>query len=608
MTHQFYTHANTPQHNSYAAAMNSPTVLMDALLPAATITHRRFSPVRLARQLLVFECAPSFFHPLHGKGIVLVELADGRAFFFRTSFAVLRDDQELANLVYKISRLPPWIADWKNSADSVGYMMGVPLEFINKNPSRIENWNIAEWKQQAALWLAINQPMTNTQRIRAITSDRTDELGKELAIKLDDFMQTLDQSAYSLLDRHYGSWLSAHNYFTADNELQRRYRRQADTVFPLVLQQMFACPKDESTVSIIRAIDEGVPLVEHMARLFNCPRKCVRHLVGLRFEDIGIQWTGRLKELLMILGSLDTNRLPKGEHEWNVFGETVDLLSAMTRMPTTSLSSRLLLGELSKLSWSRKIGSSDDFGRRILAIERFAENIRQAIFATIWMNGEKCITGATLQQLVIETACSLGLSRLERLARKWMTEEMRLDTENIIQQTSGLLMLLEHPLEVGDMKVIQLTERTELVSEGIRMGNCIEHYAGTCASGSAYIFSVRDKDGASCVSVEYRLEQSAAGLPELNLIQQKGFENSPPHSRYEEALNVLQRYTTSSATKIKLLNLVIYQKAWKQGGSDRAVKYMRALKFIKFLKTVGAGKLDFEGVVAKAIRGEDAGV
>ncbi len=581
--------------------MNSPTVLMDALLPA-TITHRRFSPVRLARQILVFECAPSFFHPLHGKGIALVELADGRAFFFSTSFAVLRDDQELANLVYKISRLPPWIADWKSSADSVGYIMGAPLEFINKNPSRIENWNMAEWKQHAALSLAINQPMTNTQRIRAITSDRADELGKELAIKLDDFMQTLDQSATPLLDRHHGSWLSAHNYFTADNELQRRYRRQADTAFPLVIQQMFACPKDESAVSIIRAIDEGVPLVEHMARLFNCPRKCVRHLVGLRFEDIGIQWTGRLKELLMILGSLDMNRLPKGEHEWNVFGKTVGLLSAMTRMPTTSLSSRMSLGELSKLDWSRKIGSSDDFGRPVLAIERFAENIRQAIFATIWMNGKKCVTGATIQQLVIETACSLGLPRLERLARKWLTEELRLDTENIIQQTNGFPVILECPLEVGEMKVVQMTEHRKLVSEGVRMRNCIADYAGSCASGSAYIFSVRDKDGASCVSVEYRLERSAAGLPELSLIQQEGFESSAPHSRYEEALNVLQRYTTSSVTKIKLLNLEIYRKAWKQGGSDMAVKYMRALEFIKFLKTAGAGKLDFEAVVARAIR------
>ncbi len=224
------------------------------------------------------------------------------------------------------------------------------------------------------------------------------------------------------------------------------------------------------------------------------------------------------------------------------------------------------------------------------------------------MNGKKCVNVAALQKLVIETACSLGLSRLERLARKWMTEEMRLDTENSIHQTNGLPVLLEHPLEVGDMQVIQLTKRTELVSEGIRMGNCIGHYAGTCASGSAYIFSVRDKDGASCVSVEYRLQQSATGLPELNLVQQKGSEDSTPHSCYEEALNVLQRYTTSSATKIKLLNLAIYQKAWKQGGSNMAVKYMRALEFIKFLKTADAGKLDFEGVVAKAIRGEDAGV
>lgn len=122
---------------------------------------------------------------------------------------------------------------------------------------------------------------------------------------------------------------------------------------------------------------------------------------------------------------------------------------------------------------------------------------------------------------------------------------MRLDSENIIQQTNGLPMILESPLEMGDMKVIQLTKYRDLTSKGARMGNCVSNYAGSCASGSAYIFSVRDSDGASCVTVEYRLEQSLAGLPELNLIQQKGYKNSTPDSRYDEALSVLHHYATS---------------------------------------------------------------
>ncbi|MCR4297895.1 MAG: hypothetical protein NUV75_03945, partial [Gallionella sp.] len=352
------------------------------ILPSAVIGYRYFEQGVLTRQLLIFESAPSFSSASQGKGTALVELVDGRVFFFRTSLAAMRDDTEMIAIINELHRLPIWIKDWKVAADFVGYKICTTLEFIDRNPSRVESWNIPEWKQQAVSWLAVNQHRVTIQQINAITKEGVDELSRELSHKLAEFMDALGQNAYYLMGKHHCSWQASYNYFTPGNEQQRRYRRQADTTFPLVVQQMFADPKDESAASIIQAIDKGVPLVEHMARLFNCPKKCIRHLVGLRFEDIGIQWTGRLRELLMILGSMDVNRLPKSGHEWKAFGETIDLLSALTKMPTSSLSGRLLLGELSKLNWRYKIDSRVGLRERALAIERFAENFRQAIVAT----------------------------------------------------------------------------------------------------------------------------------------------------------------------------------------------------------------------------------
>ena len=577
-----------------------------AALPPAIIRYQYIVQGEMTRQFLIFESTPSFLNASKGKGTALVELLDGRLFFFRTSLAVLQDDPELIALIDELRRLPLWITDWNGTADFVGYMIGASLEFIDKDPSRIESWNIPEWKQQAVSWLAINQPMVTTRQINAALSQATAELAGELSGKLAGFIGALDQYAYSMQGKQHCSWQSSHNYFTPSNEQLRRYRRQADTTFPLVIQQMIARPKDESTASIIQAIDKGVPLVEHLASLYKCPKKCVRHLKGLRFEDIGTQWTGRLKELLMLLGSLDTNRLPKGEQEWKVFGETVELLSGLTKMPSTSLSGRMLLGELSKLNWRRRIDSNASLKERALAIDRLSENFRQAIVATAWVDEKNCVTGITLQRLAIEAACSLGLARLEKLARKWLAEEMRLDSENIIKQSDGFPVILESPLEAGEMKVVQMTTPGELTSEGARMRNCAANYAGSCTSGSTYMFSVRDSDGASCVTVEYRLARSSAGLPELNLIQQKGPENSTPNDRYAEALDVLHRYTTSPFVKRKLLDLVVYQKAWGKGGSGKAMKYMRSLKFIQFLKVENGNRLDFEKLVAEASRLEDA--
>ena len=427
----------------------------------------------------------------------------------------------------------------------------------------------------------------------------------ELAGKLGEFMGALvDKQEYSLQGAQPFSWQSGHlvrNYFTLGSEQQQRYRRQAGATFPLIIERWFACPKDESTLSIIQAIDNGMPLVEHMAKLFNCHKKCIRHMVCIRLQEIGIQWAGRLRELLTILGSLDMNRLPKSKVEWSVFGETVDLLSVMTKMPTTSLSSRLLLGELSRQNWRRRLDAKTGVRERALAIERLSENFRQAILATAWVNGKTCTSTGTVQRLAVMAACSVGLSRLERLARKWMAEERRLDTEKIIHQADGFPVILEDPLKWA-MKVIQITAGNGLTSEGERMGNCVAGYAASCASGSAYIFSVRDNKGkgASRVTVEYRLERNRAGMPELDLIQQKGIKNSVPDSQYEEALNALHHHTTTPLARRKLLNLVVYQEALKKKGSSiRAVRYIRSLEFIQFLKTENAGRLDFRNLSPK---------
>lgn len=581
--------------------MKKSTLPDDSLaLPPAIIRYQSLEQAGLARQLLIFECAALLPKNSQGRGVALVELADGRLFFFRSSIWAMKGSQEIGCLVDELSRLPMWIAALDGAANHVSYAIGAPLEFIDSNPFQIESWYIPEWKQHAVSWLAMNQPRVSVWQINGLLTEAAGEVASELSTKLVLFASKLDQDTYSSQEGYHCSWQSSHNYFTPCNEQLRRYRRQADTTFPLVIQQIIARPKDKSTASIIQAVDEGVPIVEHLANLFACPKKCVRHLRGLRFEDIGIQWTGRLKELLMILGSLDQNRLPKDGQEWKVFGETIALLSGLTKMPTTSLSARLLLGEFSKLNWRGNTESSVSLRERALAIERLSENIRQAIVATAWVDGKDCATGISLQRLVIEAACSLGLKRLEKLARKWVAREMQLDAKRFVRQADGFPVILDSPLEVGDMKVIQLKTPRELKSEGTRMHNCVESFAGSCASGSSYIFSVRDKSGASCVTVEYMLGHSRAGLPELGLIQQKGAGNSAPGTRYQAALDALHRYTASPMIRRKLLDLAVYQKACGQGGAGKAMKYIRSLEFIQFLKNETGDRLNFDLLVAEA--------
>lgn len=587
-------------HCSENCRQPSSLVSLEAFSQSA-ISHRS-SPGALWRQCLIFECAPSISNARTGRGIALVELADGRVFFLLTSMAVLEAGEPMDSLVEELSKLPEWIINLAGAAEMVGFAVGAPLEFVGDDPRRIESWNIRGWKQHMASKLVASGMANSIKQISIHTENTADEIGTMLCGRIEEFMQAIDQPENWLYAHLRCSWQSAYNYLSPKDEKKKLYRRQANQTFPLFVQHMFLSPKDELTASILRAIDSGVPLVDFMAKLFNAPRKCIRHLNGLGLEDIGIQWKGRIKEFVLILAGLDVNRLPKGRHEWDVFGDTINLLLKMTKMPTTALSSRMLLSELSKLHWNRRHDISTSFEERALAIEHFAENIRRAVLATTWVNGKDASqAGGALQRLAAEAACSLGLSRLEKMSQKWRAEELQLDTALSRKSECVFPVILEPPLELGELKIVQLTDPSQLAIEGIRMSNCVGNYTGVCSSGHALIFSIRDKTNAPHVTIEYRLVRSSNGLPELHLVQQRGRGNEVPGSQYHGALQLLHRFSQSPQNRKKLLGLLIYQKAVERGGSDLAAKYSRSLEFIEFLEQAAPGKFDFKKMAEAAV-------
>lgn len=561
-----------------------------AVLPPPVIRHRTFSAGNVARQCLIFESNPSMTKASRGFGIALVELSDGRLFFFRTSLEVMKDGSELDFLLDELNRLPAWIANWKGAAEILGYAVGASLEFIELDPTNIVNWGINAWRQYAASWLAVRGAVESIKMLNETTLAATQGLTVNLSSILKDFISSLDYFALNMHNQFQCSWQSVYNFFAPSCEQLRLYRRQANDTFPVIVRQLFDAPGDLTTPSIIRAIDDGVPLIDFLSKLYDCPAKCVRHLNKLRFEEIGIQWLGRIKELLIILSGIDQNRLPNGG-EWFVFNETVNLLAMLLRMPTTALSNRLLLGELSKLKWKRKIDPAVSFHERALVIERFKENIRLSVIATAWVNGEdSTLVEVNAQRIATQSVCALGLARLEQLSRKWRGEEALLDSNQSKHNSASYPVVLKNDLVVDSLRVIQLSP-SQLRLEGFRMNNCVSSYSAACSSGSSYIFSVRNKEDRSCVTIEYQLLRSKAGMPELILVQQKGRNNSEPDKQFHPALDALSRYLDSSEVRQILRRFVIGQRLSAKSESDMTEKFMRSLDFVEFLKRECSGRL-----------------
>jgi hypothetical protein len=467
----------------------------------------------------------------------------------------------------------------------------------------MESWGVNEWRLQAVSALAINQPSMGIQKISSITTLEAVEIADILQEQITIFTNGLLQDSVKMANQFNTSWHGTYNYFTPASHQHQLYRRQAFDCYPYVTEHLLFSIKDPNAESIRNAIDNGNPLNQHVSALMNCTKYSIRHLNGRKTEEIGRRWLGRLKELLMILSSLDVNRLPKNVLEWNTFCETIDLLTSMTKMPTTSLSSRLMLDELSTMKWNRRIDNFSSYQERALLIDRFAENLRYAIVATGWTLGKEIgSSGGVVQLLSVQAACSLGLSRLEKLTRLWRSEEMKLDMSSPPSKVQGTFpILLDNPIEFNGLKIVQLCNSAQLKQEGQYMQNCVGDYYSMCLAAKSHIFSVRNLAGESCVTIEYALTKTSTGLPQLKLIQQKGIDNSSPSQEFHEPLKILQRFIDSKETRKRMFDLLIYQKGMNMGGDAVAQKYLRSMDFINFLNREASGRIDISKLAAEAI-------
>jgi len=86
------------QYMSNTVRLDWPTNQSEVIPPSA-ITYISSQPGVAARQILIFENAPSLNKTTMGKGLALVELANGRVFFFRTSMAVMEAGESLGYLL-----------------------------------------------------------------------------------------------------------------------------------------------------------------------------------------------------------------------------------------------------------------------------------------------------------------------------------------------------------------------------------------------------------------------------------------------------------------------------------------------------------------------------
>ena len=251
------------------------------------VWRKTFSVGDQAKQILVFENVPQNSISIRGLGTALIELADGRLFYFRTSLSVLKNDSLIKLLLDELFGLPEWISDWRSSEERVSYQMETSLKFKDSNPTMIESWGVNEWRLQAVSTLAINQPSMGIQKISNITTLEAAEIADILQEQITIFTNRLYQESIDIANQLSTTWQGTFNYFTPASHQQQLYRRQAFDCYPYVTEHLLFSLKDPNAESIRNAIDNGNPLNQHISGLMNCTKYSIRHLNGRKTEEIG---------------------------------------------------------------------------------------------------------------------------------------------------------------------------------------------------------------------------------------------------------------------------------------------------------------------------------
>lgn len=380
--------------------------------------------------------------------------------------------------------------------------------------------------------------------------------------------------------------LALYNYFACSDSTRVRYRRQAADAFPLLLPILLeptrpaarrrdgALPNEgpPHRRAIQRAIDEGKPLFKSIAGAFSVPSETVRWLAG---KELPVSWminSRRLGLLIRLLSWVAPEKRPRNEEEFELlhrfgraFAGALQFVGPMDgeaaiQDPAFAFAARRWLSELQPPGFSVAAVMADDgqFERDVVDARDFLAALYQALL----LHCEPSLGASDVRvdmrlRFVYDWARSLSHQQFLSASRRWH-EALITGTPEAGDERAVLSWpaVLEEPLRVGPVTVVELTDQRALVEEGRRLQHCVGSYGDTCLRRDGMVVSVRNAEGKSCSTAALQI---AAEPPVATVIQHRGAQNGPVSADCDAAIAALEAYLNRPENAEKMRTRLAFQ-------------------------------------------------
>lgn len=536
--------------------------------------------------------------------IVFLRLRNDQIYFF---FLISLVHDDVRGLIEAVGHSLESMAASSNGSTSlagqVGYANGCIVEFIEKDPRCLNSWGLNKWQQQRIAAFAMSGAFKNTLAITDRVEDEVSRISALLQSDLTTFLSCVDQDACKSAAVPGVPWLDQYNYLTHQSQTIRRNRRQAIQIFPLLVAEMLL--KNDQQVSlekIAEAIDNGIPLVEAAAKIFQCKAVAVRRIRYLSEDEIGTSWRGNLRPLFFLLSKIPPEHYPSRRENWQALAEGASFIKKATGHPVMTVSSGIFIAEVARRRWRLDRGSQASMLERACSIEMLVNDLSRYLVIHLGLLKTDAIDARMhTHGVALETVFSLSQHKSDSLARRWSKMKRQFATEILVNPPSDFsLKLIDEPFQHGEVSIVQLLSPEQLKNESKVLKHCVEEYGELCRTGRALIFSLREPSGQPRSTIQLSVSERAPSVFEVALIQHKGRKNAVPCNEDMLAANSFLEHLRGPLCRTQLKAFCVARNLASTSLLNRK-DYRFSLLLNEILVEATGGKICLDFLIDKAL-------
>lgn len=390
--------------------------------------------------------------------------------------------------------------------------------------------------------------LSRTRRGEQVTANHRGDLELKLRADLDSgiaqFIGNLNEEVVqTIFETGCGFTPSIYNYLAGGTAQESHNRLQAARVIPILVP---ALATGDGLCEVHEAIRARKPLFDAVATALNVPKSVARCLRGLSLATAGQVWSGQPHTLFRLLATLPPDFRPRDAEAWMGFNTAVQTISQASGLPPLCTRNRLWLYACA----SRKF-KVEDLGATLESAARDIDEFTSAMVAVINFELRRDSQHKSLYAInaIAEfTNTQNDILKVARLARRFEAAYLKESADFANTEEKDLLSgvrwksVLDAPFVTTLRTIHQVVTAEELMEEGADMGHCVGSYAIHCLSGDAVIFSVRDRDGRRCSTMQVSIPQNKKGDAKASFAQHKGKCNVEPSRECKIATLSLLRH------------------------------------------------------------------